>query len=117
EDEIVAAAQAAGIHDFIRRLPQGYETLVGERGMSLSGGERQRLALARALLLAPRALLLDEPTAALDEDTRGVVEAILRRQLESGVSMLLVTHDRTQAERMALRILRVEAGQVHGGRT
>ena len=82
----------------------------------LSSGERQRLALARALLLAPRALLLDEPTAALDEDTRGIVEAILRRQLESGVSMLMVTHDPTQAARMAARILRVEAGQVDGGR-
>jgi ABC-type iron transport system FetAB ATPase subunit len=82
----------------------------------LSSGERQRLALARALLLAPRALLLDEPTAALDEDTRGVVEAILRRQLESGISMLMVTHDPAQAARMAARVLRVEAGQVDGGR-
>ncbi|MGH6898769.1 MAG: ATP-binding cassette domain-containing protein, partial [Geminicoccaceae bacterium] len=83
----------------------------------LSSGERQRLALARALLLAPRALLLDEATAALDQDTGAVVEAILCRQLQAGVAILMVTHDPAQAGRMAARIVRVEAGQVHQERT
>jgi ABC-type sulfate/molybdate transport systems ATPase subunit len=79
----------------------------------LSSGERQRLALARALLQAPQALLLDEPTAALDEEARGVVEGILRRRLQDGVSILMVTHDRAQAGRLAARIVQVEAGRVH----
>ena len=74
----------------------------------LSTGERQRLALARALVRAPRALLLDEPTGALDEEARNFVEAILRRQLDAGIPILMVTHDRTQAERLAARIIRLE---------
>jgi ABC-type iron transport system FetAB ATPase subunit len=77
----------------------------------LSSGERQRLALARTLLLAPRALLLDEPTAALDDKARAIVEGLLRRQLEQGVAILMVTHDRGQAGRMAARILWVERGR------
>lgn len=103
--------------------PRGAETLLAEMLLPaatldwpiarLSSGERQRLALARALLQAPRALLLDEPTAALDEKTRAIVEEILRRRLEQGVSMLLVTHDPAQATRMAARILRVARGRVH----
>jgi ABC-type sulfate/molybdate transport systems ATPase subunit len=78
----------------------------------LSSGERQRLALARALARAPRALLLDEPTGALDEEARALVEAILRRQLEAGTSILLVTHDPSQAERLAARIVRVANGRL-----
>jgi putative ABC transport system ATP-binding protein len=81
----------------------------------LSSGERQRLALARAMLRAPRALLLDEPTAALDEQARVKVETLLRRQLEHGMSILVVTHDRTQAGRMAARILQVERGRMCAG--
>jgi ABC-type sulfate/molybdate transport systems ATPase subunit len=80
--------------------------------LRLSSGERQRLALARALVRAPRALLLDEPTGALDEEARTMVEAILRRQLAAGTSMLMVTHDQIQAERMAARIARVENGRL-----
>jgi ABC-type iron transport system FetAB ATPase subunit len=76
----------------------------------LSTGERQRLALGRALARAPRALLLDEPTGALDEQARGLVEAILRHQLEAGTPILMVTHDRTQAERLAARIVHVANG-------
>ena len=78
----------------------------------LSSGERQRLALARALARAPRALLLDEPTGALDEEARALVEAILRRQLDAGTPILMVTHDQAQAERMAARIVRVEEGRL-----
>lgn len=78
----------------------------------LSTGERQRLALARTLVRAPRALLLDEPTGALDDQARAVVEGILHRQLERGVPILMVTHDRAQAGRVAGRIVRVEGGRL-----
>jgi ABC-type sulfate/molybdate transport systems ATPase subunit len=80
--------------------------------LRLSTGERQRLALARALARAPRALLLDEPTGALDEEARALVEAILRRQLDAGTPILMVTHDQSQAERLAARIVRVENGRL-----
>lgn len=81
----------------------------------LSSGERQRLALARALAHAPRALLLDEPTGALDEEARALVERVLRRQLDTGVPILLVTHDQSQAARLAARIVRVEKGRLFEG--
>lgn len=80
--------------------------------LRLSSGERQRLALARALVRAPRALLLDEPTGALDDEARAAVEAILSRQLAAGTSMLMVTHDQAQSERLAARIVRVEDGRL-----
>jgi ABC-type sulfate/molybdate transport systems ATPase subunit len=82
--------------------------------LRLSTGERQRLGLARALVRRPRVLLLDEPTGALDEDARAAVEAILRRELGAGASMLMVTHDRAQAERLAARTVRVEEGRLFG---
>jgi ABC-type iron transport system FetAB ATPase subunit len=78
----------------------------------LSTGERQRLALARALVRAPRALLLDEPTGALDEAARALIEAILRRQVEGGIPILMVTHDPSQAARMAARIVRIANGRL-----
>ncbi|MCE7946965.1 MAG: thiol reductant ABC exporter subunit CydC [Chloroflexi bacterium CFX4] len=91
EGQIIAAAQRAQLHDFIMRLPQGYETRVGEFGVNLSGGERQRLAIARALLKDAPLLVLDEPTANLDAQTeRSVLEAI--RALMAGRTTLLITH-------------------------
>ena len=79
--------------------------------MRLSTGERHRLAIARALALKPRVLLLDEPTAALDEPATKLIENLLREQLDSGVAILLVTHDRQQAERMAVRSHIMQHGQ------
>jgi ABC-type lipoprotein export system ATPase subunit len=78
----------------------------------LSTGERQRLAILRALARGPRALLLDEPTGALDSETRALVEAMLRRQLDAGTPILMVTHDRSQAERLAVRIVQVADGRL-----
>jgi ABC-type iron transport system FetAB ATPase subunit len=78
----------------------------------LSSGERQRLALVRALVQEPRALLLDEPTAALDPDATRAVEALLHRVLERGASIVLVSHDPRQADRLATRQFRMEAGQL-----
>jgi ATP-binding cassette subfamily C protein CydC len=91
EAQIVAAAQRAQLHDFIVRLPQGYETRIGEFGVNLSGGERQRLAIARALLKDAPLLVLDEPTANLDAQTeRSVLAAI--RALMAGRTTLMITH-------------------------
>jgi len=77
-DEIVAAAKLAQIHDFVSRLPQGYQTPVGERGLKLSGGEKQRVAIARAILKDPRILIFDEATSALDSRSEKAIQAELR---------------------------------------
>src|SRR5262249_26992100 len=91
-EEVVAAAQAAGIHDFIETLADGYETVLSERGASLSGGQRQRIAIARALVRRSPILLLDEPTSGLDAATQAeVVEAL--DALMPGRTTMLVTHD------------------------
>jgi ATP-binding cassette subfamily B protein len=91
EDAIAAAARAAGAHDFIRTLPQGYRTQVGERGMRLSGGERQRIALARAFLKDAPILILDEPTSAVDLRTEQAILEALER-LMRGRTTLIIAH-------------------------
>ena len=79
EEEVVAAAQAAQAHDFVMALPDGYDTLLGQRGVNLSGGQRQRLAIARALLVRPRILILDDSTSAVDVETEARIQAALDR--------------------------------------
>ena len=90
-DEVTAAAQAANAHDFIGRFPEGYETLVGERGVKLSGGQKQRVAIARALLKDPRLLILDEATSALDAESEHLVQEALDR-LMRGRTTLIIAH-------------------------
>ena len=88
---IEAAARAANAHDFVRRLPDGYDTLVGERGSRLSVGERQRIAIARTLLKDPAILVLDEPTSALDAETEHLVQEALAR-VTRGRTTLVIAH-------------------------
>jgi ABC-type multidrug transport system fused ATPase/permease subunit len=89
--EIIAAATAAKAHDFITGLPNGYETLVGERGMKLSGGERQRISLARAFLKDAPILILDEPTSSLDVRTESAILDTIQ-ELMKGRTTLMIAH-------------------------
>ena len=90
-DEVVAAARAARIHDFIASLPEGYETMVGERGLKLSGGEKQRVAIARTILKDPPILILDEATSALDTPTEREIQGELKR-LGENRTVLMIAH-------------------------
>jgi ATP-binding cassette, subfamily B, bacterial len=109
-DDIEVAARAANIHDFIQRLPRGYDAVIGERGTTLSGGERQRLAIARALLRNAPVLILDEPTSALDAQTEQLfLQALLR--LMRGRTTLIIAH-RLSTVRSADRIMVLHEGRV-----
>ena len=110
EEEIWAAAEAAELGAFIRALPEGMETRVGERGLKLSGGERQRVGLARALLADPRVLILDEATSALDGKTEAAIQATLRRA-RKGRTTLVVAH-RLSTVSDADEILVIRAGRI-----
>jgi subfamily B ATP-binding cassette protein MsbA len=107
---VEAAAKAAGAHDFIRTLPQGYGTFVGERGQSLSGGQRQRIAIARALLKDAPILLLDEATSALDAETEAQVQAALDR-LKAGRTTIVIAHRLSTVAR-ADQIVVIDRGRV-----
>jgi len=89
--EIAAAARAANAHEFISKMPQGYDTLVGERGLKLSGGQRQRIAIARAILKNPRILILDEATSSLDSESEALVQEALER-LMTGRTTFVIAH-------------------------
>jgi ATP-binding cassette subfamily B protein len=103
-DEIEAAARAANAHDFITRLPEGYDTVIGERGATLSGGERQRLSIARALLKDAPVLVLDEPTASLDVLTESLLLQALRR-LTAGRTTFVIAHRLTTVRQADLIIV------------
>ena len=89
ESELVAAAKAANIHDFIQSLPDGYDAVVGERGYRLSGGERQRIAIARVILKNPRILVLDEATSSLDSLSEALIQEALKRVMKNRTSMVI----------------------------
>ncbi|MBL0926702.1 MAG: ABC transporter ATP-binding protein [Phycisphaerales bacterium] len=110
DDEVIAAAGAAGAWEFIERLPQGLSTVIGERGVSLSGGQRQRLTIARALLMRPPILVLDDATGAVDPVTEAEIQRALERYL-SGRTTFVVAH-RLSTLRRADRVLVLDGGRV-----
>ena len=109
-EDIVAAARAAHAHEFILRLPQGYDSLVGERGQALSGGERQRISIARALLIDPRILILDEATSAVDTQTEKEIQKALDN-LVKGRTTIAIAH-RLSTLRKADRLVVMDRGQI-----
>jgi ATP-binding cassette subfamily B protein len=108
--EIIAAARAAHAHEFILRLPQGYDSLVGERGQALSGGERQRISIARALLIDPRILILDEATSSVDTTTEKEIQKALDN-LVKGRTTIAIAH-RLSTLRLADRLVVLDRGKV-----
>ena len=108
--EIVSAARAAHAHEFILRLPQGYDSLAGERGQALSGGERQRISIARALLIDPRILILDEATSSVDTETEKEIQKALDN-LVQGRTTIAIAH-RLSTLRKADRLVVMDRGQV-----
>ncbi len=109
-EQIEQAAREAQAHDFIMGFPEGYDTVIGERGVTLSGGQRQRLAIARAFLTDPRILILDDSTSAIDSATEDQIQRAMRRILE-GRTTLLITHRLSQI-RWADRILVLRQGEL-----
>jgi subfamily B ATP-binding cassette protein HlyB/CyaB len=109
-DRVIAAAALAGAHDFILELPEGYDTVIGERGSSLSGGQRQRVAIARALINNPRILLFDEATSSLDYESERVIQDNMK-QIASGRTVLIIAH-RLSTVRRADRIVTIERGRI-----
>jgi ATP-binding cassette subfamily B protein len=110
EKEIIAAAKAAQAHEFIRQMPNGYDTHVGERGATLSGGQKQRLAIARALLMDPRILILDDATASVDTETESLIQKAFERLMQ-GRTTFVIAH-RLGTVRRADLILVMDKGRI-----
>jgi subfamily B ATP-binding cassette protein MsbA len=109
-DEVRAVARTAHCDEFVDRFPQGYDTIVGERGVKLSGGQRQRVAIARAILADPRILILDEATSSLDSESEALIQDGLRR-LRHGRTTFVIAH-RLSTIRSADQILVIEDGEI-----
>ncbi|MBI4769067.1 MAG: ABC transporter ATP-binding protein [Chloroflexi bacterium] len=110
EEEVVAAARAARAHDFIMQFPQGYDTLVGERGVTLSGGQRQRVAIARALLMDPRILILDDSTSSVDTQTEYLIQQALETLMQDRTTFVIA--QRLSTVKRADLILVLDGGRI-----
>lgn len=115
EDEIIAAARAAQAHDFIMKFEKGYDTLVGERGVTLSGGQRQRIAIARALLMDPRLLILDDSTSSVDTQTEQLIQQALDKLME-GRTTFVIAHRLATVRRADLILVMADGRIVERGR-
>jgi ATP-binding cassette subfamily B protein len=109
-DQVIEAARAANAHEFVCRLPLGYDTIVGERGHTLSGGERQRISIARAILRDPKILILDEATSAVDTETERKIQEAMDR-LVAGRTVFAIAH-RLSTLRKASRLFVIENGKL-----
>jgi len=109
-EQVIAAAQLAGAHDFILEMPEAYDTIVGERGTSLSGGQRQRIAIARALITNPRILIFDEATSALDYVSERVIQTNMK-QIAQGRTVFIIAH-RLSSVRQTNRIITIDRGRI-----
>jgi len=110
DEELIAAAKAAQIHDFIVSLPEGYKTLIGERGIGLSGGQKQRVAVARALLMDPRVLILDEATSSVDSETELAMQRALQAVMANRTTFVIA--QRLSTVRRAHQIIVLQGGQI-----
>jgi len=110
DDEVVAAAKAAQAHDFIMGFPEGYDTILGQRGVNLSGGQKQRLAIARALLVKPAVLILDDSTSAVDVETEGKIQEALEEQMKHCTSLVIA--QRVSTVLSADKILILDEGRI-----
>ena len=111
-DEVRAAAEAAQAHEFIATLPQGYDTIIGERGIGLSGGQRQRIAIARALLVHPRLIILDDSTSAVDAETELLLQNALDKLMREAGCTAFVIAQRISTVRDADVILVLDEGTI-----
>ena len=89
EEDIISATKSAQLHDYIRSLPNGYDTWVGERGVTLSGGQKQRLSIARTLLIDPRILILDDSTSSVDTETEYLIQQALRELMKGRTTFVI----------------------------
>jgi ATP-binding cassette subfamily B protein len=112
DEEVVAAAEAAQAGEFIRGLAEGYDTVIGERGIGLSGGQRQRIAIARALLIDPRLLILDDSTSAVDAETEAAIQETLDRLMREKYRTVFVIAQRVSTVRDADLILVLDEGRI-----
>jgi ABC-type multidrug transport system fused ATPase/permease subunit len=110
EEQIINASKTAQLHDFIANLPEGYNTWVGERGVTLSGGQRQRLAIARTLLLDPRVLILDDSTSSVDTETEFLLQKALRALMQGRTTFVIA--QRLQTVKDASQILVLDKGSI-----
>ena len=109
-DKIIETAKIAGAHDFIMELEQGYDTVIGEKGISLSGGQKQRIAIARAIINNPRILIFDEATSSLDYESESIIQNNLR-QICEGRTVLIIAH-RLSTLASADKIMVIDRGEL-----